>query len=146
MIPKWLHPLRDMISEEAFGEVTGVQLLNTSATDSDLRYLADVPTVERVWPSDTKVTKKGLPYLHACPKLKFLALNNPPITDDCLTRLPARVPDDDHAFGIDDDRLPEAELLERRRDRIHGRVVDPRVAEVGFDPINGPEFDAHGRQ
>lgn len=81
---KWLHPL---IGEEAFGEVTSVQLTDTEATDNDLRYLADVPTVERVWLRNTQVTDKGLVHLHACPKLRFLLLDDIPITDDGLSRL-----------------------------------------------------------
>jgi hypothetical protein len=81
---KWLHPL---LGEESFGEVTGVQLLYTSTTNEDLRYLADVPTVERVLLSNTKVTDEGLRYLLACPKLKGLQLEGLPITDEGLTQL-----------------------------------------------------------
>jgi hypothetical protein len=81
---KWLHPL---VGEEAFGEVTGVQLLGTSAADDDLRYLADVPTVERVLLSNTLVTDAGLVYLQSCPKLRMLTLDGLPITDDGLTQL-----------------------------------------------------------
>src|SRR5262245_35950932 len=51
---KWLHPL---IGEEAFGEVTGIQLMDTPVTDDDLRYLADLPTIERVALNNTKVTE-----------------------------------------------------------------------------------------
>ena len=39
IISNWLGPVANMIGEEAFGEVTGVQLTNTPATDDDLRFL-----------------------------------------------------------------------------------------------------------
>ena len=84
IIPKWLHPLRDLIGEEAFGEVTGVQLLDTAASNDDLLYLADVPLCERIWLSETRVTDEGILHLRACPKLRFLALNNTQITDHGL--------------------------------------------------------------
>lgn len=84
MVHKWLYPL---FGEEAFGEVITVQLLDTLATDEDLRYLADVPTVEWVHLSNTKVTDKGLLYLLACPKLRNLTLDGLPITDDGLAQL-----------------------------------------------------------
>ena len=87
IVPKWLHPLRDFMGEEAFGEVTGVQLLDTPATDEDLRYLAYVPTVERVWLSGTQVTDEGILRLHVCPGLKFLVLNDAAVTDVGLARL-----------------------------------------------------------
>jgi hypothetical protein len=85
--PQWLHPLRDMIGEEAFGEVTGVQLMSTPATNNDLRYLSDVPTVERISVDDTKVTDEGLLHLRACSKLRFLGLNGIPITDKGLAEI-----------------------------------------------------------
>jgi hypothetical protein len=75
IVPKWLHPLRDLMGEEAFGEVTGVQLQFTPATNDDLRFLADVPTIERVGLDGTKVTEEGLVHLRACPRLRALALN-----------------------------------------------------------------------
>jgi hypothetical protein len=81
---KWLHP---WIGEEAFGEVTGVQLLDTPATDDDLRHLAAVPTVERLWLSNTQVTDAGLRHLRVCPKLRMLTLDGLPITDDGLAQL-----------------------------------------------------------
>ncbi len=81
---KWLHP---WIREEAFGEVTSVQIMLTPATDADLRYLADVPTVERVRLNHTKVTDRGLRHLLACRKLRILLLDGLPITDDGLGQL-----------------------------------------------------------
>jgi hypothetical protein len=89
IIPKWLHPLRDLIGEEAFGEVTGVQLIDTGATDADLRYLRDVPTVERALLSSTNVTDQGIPYLLACPKLRYVSLDGAPITDAGIAQLVA---------------------------------------------------------
>jgi hypothetical protein len=89
VIPKWLHWLRDMIGEECFGEVTGVQLLDTPATNDDLKYLAVLPSVERVWLSSTNVNDDGLPLLKVCPKLKFLALEGTPITDAGIAHLTA---------------------------------------------------------
>lgn len=87
IVPNWLHPLRDAIGEEAFGEVTGVQLTNTNATNDDLRYLAVVPTVERVWLDGTKITDEGLCHLLACPNIRFLGLNDIPITDHGLAQI-----------------------------------------------------------
>lgn len=87
IIPKWLHPLRDMIGEEAFGEVTGVQLLDTPATNDDLRCLADVPTVERVLLNRTKVTDDGIKFLLVCPRLRELQLDGLPITDQGVGQL-----------------------------------------------------------
>ena len=87
IIPKWQHPFRDLFGEEAFGEVTGVQLLDTAATDEDLRYVAYFPTMERVSLSRTKVTDDGLFRLQACPKLRSLHLDSTAITDMGLARL-----------------------------------------------------------
>jgi hypothetical protein len=73
--------LASFIGEECFGEVTGVQLIDTPATDKDLRLLRHVPTVERVWLSGTHVSDAGLEHLECCPQLRFLALENTAITD-----------------------------------------------------------------
>ena len=89
IIPKWLHWLRDMIGEECFGEVTGVQLLDTPATNEDLKHLAVLPGVERIWLARTKVTDEGMPLLKVCPKLKFLGLDGTPITDEGIAHLTA---------------------------------------------------------
>jgi hypothetical protein len=87
IVPKWLHPWRDLVGEEAFGEVTGVQLIETAATDADLRLLRDVPTVERVLLSRTQVTDEGIGHLLECPKLRYLAFDGLPITDRGIARL-----------------------------------------------------------
>lgn len=89
IVPKSLHWLREMIGEECFGEVTGVQLLDTPATNDDLRQLAVLPSVERIWLSRTKVTDEGMPRLLVCPKLKFIGLNDTPITDAGIAHLTA---------------------------------------------------------
>jgi hypothetical protein len=81
ILPEWQRPLARLLGEEAFGEVVGVQILNTPATDDDLRYLADLPSVHSVWLSRTKVTDQGLAHLAACPKLTFLTLDETAITD-----------------------------------------------------------------
>lgn len=86
-IPTWLYPLRELIGVEAFGEVIDVRLPNSPTTDNDLRYLADVPTVECLWLADTKVTEEGLPHLRACPTLRFLGLDGVPITDRGLIEI-----------------------------------------------------------
>jgi hypothetical protein len=87
IIAKWLRPLTDAIGEEAFGDVIGVQLLNSPATDEDLQLLVGVPNAERVWLSKTKVTDRGIEYLHACRKLKFLALEDTSVTDAGVAQL-----------------------------------------------------------
>ena len=46
------------------------------------------------------------------------------------------VSDNDDAFGINDDRLPEAEFTERCSNGINGVVVDSGVAVVGLDGCN----------
>ena len=61
-----------------------------------------------------------------------------------LGRLPAGVADDDDTFGIDDDGLAPAELFQAGRNGIDSSVVDPRIAEVRFDPLDRPKFDKHG--
>ena len=81
ILPKWQQPLARLLGEEAFGELIGVQILNTPATDDDLRYLADLPSVHSVWLSRTKVTDQGLAHLAACPKLTFLTLDETAVTD-----------------------------------------------------------------
>ncbi len=89
IVPKWLHWLRDMIGEECFGEVTGVQLLDTPATNDDLKHLAVLPSVERIWLSSTKVDDAGMPLLKVCPKLKYLVLNDIALTDEGIFHLTA---------------------------------------------------------
>jgi hypothetical protein len=89
IVPKSLHWLRDMIGEECFGEVTGVQLTDTPATNNDLKHLAVLPTVERILLSGTKVDDDGIPLLKVCPKLKYLALNDTAITDQGLSHVTA---------------------------------------------------------
>jgi hypothetical protein len=87
IVPKWLHPLRDAIGEEAFGEVTGVQLMDTAVTDDDLRHLAAVPTIEYVNLARTRVTDAGLVHLRVCPRLNHLNLDGMAITDAGLAEL-----------------------------------------------------------
>jgi len=87
IVPEWLHPLRDLIGVEAFGEVVGVQLTGTATTDNDLRYLLDVSSVDNLWLSRTKVTDAGMRHLRACPKLGFLTLDNTIITDAGVAQL-----------------------------------------------------------
>lgn len=87
ILPKWQQPLARLLGEEAFGELVGVQILNTPASDDDLRYLADLPSVHSVWLSRTKVTDEGLAHLAACPKLTFLTLDETAITDAGAAKL-----------------------------------------------------------
>jgi hypothetical protein len=87
IVPKWQHPLRDAIGEEAFGEVTGVQLMRTAVTDDDLRFLAAVPTIEYINLANTQVTDAGLVHLRACPKLNTLQFDGMPITDAGIAEL-----------------------------------------------------------
>ena len=89
IIPNWLHWLRDMIGEECFGEVTGVQILDTPATNDDLKHLAVLPGVERIWLARTNVTDEGIPRLLVCRKLKFIGLDDLPITDSGIAQLTA---------------------------------------------------------
>jgi len=81
ILPEWEGPLARFLGEEAFGEVIGVQLQDTPATDDDLRLLADLPSIEQVWLSRTKVTDKGLAHLAACPNLKLVILGDTAVTD-----------------------------------------------------------------
>jgi hypothetical protein len=87
IVPKWQHPLRDALGEEAFGEVTGVQLMDTAVVDDDLRHLAAVPTIEYINLRNTKITDAGLVHLRVCPKLKMLTFDGMPITDAGLAEL-----------------------------------------------------------
>jgi hypothetical protein len=89
IIPKWQHPLRDALGEEAFGEITGVQLLSTAATDDDVRLIAQFPTMKRVSLSQTQVTDQGLRHLRKCKKLQMLTLDQLPITDAGVAQLAA---------------------------------------------------------
>lgn len=52
---------------------------------------------------------------------------------ELLRGLVAGVTADDHPLGVDDDRLAESELLDRRRHGIHRGVVLTRIARVGLD-------------
>jgi hypothetical protein len=81
ILSPWQRWLASFMGEECFGEVTGVQLIDTPATDDDLRLLRHVASVERVWLSGTKVTDAGLEHLACCSQLKFLGANNTAITD-----------------------------------------------------------------
>jgi hypothetical protein len=89
IIPKWQYPLRVLFGEEALGEVTGVQLLDTAASDEDLRYVAYFPAIERVSLSRTNVTDKGLLCLQTCSQLRSLHLDGTAITDIGVARLAA---------------------------------------------------------
>ena len=60
-----------------------------------------------------------------------------------LCGLPPRVADDDHAVTVEDDRLPEPELLNRHCDRIDSMIVLARVLLVGFDYGIRPSFFSH---
>ena len=59
-------------------------------------------------------------------------------------RLPARVPADDHAVAIDDDRHAEAELADRLSDRLHGVVVLAWVLFVWCDLLDRTVLNFHG--
>lgn len=87
IIPKWQHPLRDALGEEAFGEVTGVQLMRTAVTDDELGLLAAVSTIEYVNLNSTQVTDAGLIHLRACPKLNMLQLDGVSVTDAGIAEL-----------------------------------------------------------
>jgi hypothetical protein len=58
-----------------------------------------------------------------------------------LSGLPPRVAGDDHAIGIDDDRLAEAKLGETGRHGFHRMVVDPWIALIGADVVELPQLD-----
>ncbi len=62
---------------------------------------------------------------------------------DLLRRLVARVPDDDHAFGVDHDRLAEAELAERGRHGVNGVVVEAGVVGIRPDIGQLAKFGLH---
>jgi hypothetical protein len=83
----WQRPGAAILGDEAFGEITGVQLLDLPATDDDLRYLASLPTVERVNLTGTQVTDAGLKHLRVCPRLTFLSLEGTAITDAGVAEL-----------------------------------------------------------
>ncbi len=61
-----------------------------------------------------------------------------------LGRLPAGVTDARHTAGVDDQRLPEAELGEDLAGRIDVIVVDAGIAFVRLDPLDGLGFDGPG--
>jgi hypothetical protein len=87
IVPEYLHWLRDMIGEDCFGEVTGVQLNHTAATNDDLRYLADLPHIERVSLPSTQVTGEGLIRMPGCRNLRGLQLDQLPISDEAIESL-----------------------------------------------------------
>ncbi len=60
-------------------------------------------------------------------------------------RLVSGMPRDDHAVGIDDDRLAETKLLQAGGDRIDGFVIDPGIPLVRLDRGNVPNLDVHDR-
>jgi Leucine-rich repeat (LRR) protein len=87
IIPWWAQPLKMVLGEEAFGEITGVQLLGSPATDEDLRFLASMPELERINLSGTKITDAGLIHLQNCPRLTFVSLEDTAVTDQGLAQL-----------------------------------------------------------
>ena len=64
---------------------------------------------------------------------------------ELLRGLVACVAADDHAVGIDDNRLAEAELLDRSCHGVHGSVILAGIAQVGFDVREIPEINFHRR-
>lgn len=55
-----------------------------------------------------------------------------------LGGFPAGMADDDDAVGIDDDRLPETEVVDGLDDGGNRIVVDSRILFVRLDPIKRP--------
>src|SRR5262245_43445319 len=80
IIPVWLRPLSHLLGEEAFGDVRTVFLFE--ATNDDLRYLADLRTVEIVAIDGPRITDDGIRHLQACPKLHSLSLYGTAITGE----------------------------------------------------------------
>jgi hypothetical protein len=86
-ISKWLAPFSEMIDEEAFGDIIGMQLLDSPTTDADLRYLRDLPQVQILLLSRTKMTDAGIPHLLACRQLRYLSLVKIPLSDEGIAQL-----------------------------------------------------------
>ena len=58
----------------------------------------------------------------------------------------ARVPGNDDAVSIDDDRLAESEPADALSDGLDRVVVLARVVGIGADGIERAELDRHGRR
>lgn len=54
------------------------------------------------------------------------------------------IADDDHAVGVDDDRLFEAELMQRLCDGIDSCIIRPRILVVRKNCRQRPQFDLRG--
>src|SRR3954453_12853028 len=56
----------------------------------------------------------------------------------------ARMTDDDHAFLVDNDRLPESELTNARSYLIYGNWGNfARITGVGYGLLDRPHLDLH---
>jgi len=144
-ISPWLYPLSLVLGEEAFGEVTGVQLAFTDATDDDLRYLADLPTVERIWLTQTKVTDRGMRRLLACPNLKILGLNHTAITDHGIAQIVAS--QELKYLSLDGTKISDASLghLAKLTKLEYLSLRDTAITKAGYRQLQAalPECGIH---
>jgi hypothetical protein len=74
--PEWL---RRFVGDDYFQSVVHVELQETSAGDSDVAMLANLPRLEILDLSCTKVTNQGLVHLKGLRKLKVLTLKGVPV-------------------------------------------------------------------
>lgn len=124
--PRWL---RQWLGDDYFTKIVVVDLQYSGKfTDEDLKSLADLPTVERLYlAGNLKITDAGLDHLRALTEVRRLALSRTGITDVGLAKL-------DHmrkleALDVNTTKVTLGglacfEKLEHLETLIHGFVVD----------------------
>ena len=82
--PKWL---RAFVADEYFHTVVFVSLRDTTAADDDLQVLCELPRVENLDLTNTKITGAGLAHLRHLTGLKYLGLWQTQVDDAGLAHI-----------------------------------------------------------
>jgi hypothetical protein len=83
-VPDWV---RDLVGEDYFRTVIGVDLTNSRATDSDLEHLARLTALEWLRLDNTAVSGAGASHLKQLTSLHWLSLDNTRLHDAQLEHL-----------------------------------------------------------
>ena len=59
----------------------------SKVTDAGVTHLLSIPTLEKIWLSETGVTAEGVSLLSSLPELSVLDLGGLPVTDQALSSL-----------------------------------------------------------
>ena len=82
--PAWL---RNLLGQDFFASVVGVELNSSSVTDADLNHLNRLPQFRMLWFNGTLVSDVGLEHLKGVAHLRGLGLNGTRVTDAGLENL-----------------------------------------------------------